>query len=279
MKAIATGTLFGRVPCYVLEDGRRVISQSGLLAEIRKNPEKSCSHEPETRTTSLSQFLERLPPEFTAFLARTENSPIEFTSQDGRGEAILGYSAKCFVDVCRAYQSAFLADKLHRKQIALARNAMAILSSLATVGIEALIDEATGYQKVRSESALELRMAKLLRLEAGRWEKCFPQSLVRALAPLYGIAYVSGSYPKALHRPFGDIYDIILGPDAAAEMRRRNVNPDALCHHQYLQSEAHRGVSFDLEIAEAIARTSGSRKDFWRRMRTHFNRIPLQLSF
>ena len=44
----------------------------------------------------------------------------------------------------------------------------------ATIGIIALVDEATGYQSIRARNALEKSLEKFIRNELGKWAKMFP---------------------------------------------------------------------------------------------------------
>lgn len=166
-KAEATGVLkFGdvRVDCYVLDDGRRVISQRGVVRALTGGAAEQ---------TSLGRFLDRLPNRF-AHLAAPPSC--EFIMPNG-GIAH-GREAKWFVEMCNAYVDAFFAGQLHPSQSHLAAQARAVLSACATVGIEALIDEATGYQYVREQSYLSSLFERMLREQAGSWQKTWRDDVV-----------------------------------------------------------------------------------------------------
>lgn len=265
-KAVASGRLhFGSndVECYVLEDGRRVISQRGILAGIGA-----------AKKGDLGRLISRLPERFCDLGAPPT---IDFVLQDGRTEAI-GRDRMFFVQLCDAYAEAWAAGELHPKQEPIAKVAMAIIRALAHVGIDALIDEATGYQQVRANDYLRRLFEHSLRAEAGKWELQFPDSVARALAPLWRVAYTTGSHPKALHRVYGQIYDMVLGKDVADEMRERNRATRATTnHHQWLQPPAKGMLSDDLRTVEMLAMQSGSKREFWARMRSHYRKEPLQL--
>ncbi len=266
VKAVASGTLNlgGReVDCYVLEDGRRVLSQRGILAGIGA-----------AKKGDLARLISRLPERFNELGAPPT---VEFVLQDGCTAAI-GRDRMFFVKLCDAYTEAWAAGELHPKQEAIAKVAMAIIRSLAHVGIDALIDEATGYQRVRANDYLQRLFEHTFRAEAGKWELQFPESVPRALAPLWGVAYVSGPHPKELHRVYGQIYDMVLGKDVADEMRARNRDTKGSTnHHQWLQDSAKGLLSDDIRLITFIASQCGSKAEFWRRMRHHYCREPLQL--
>lgn len=58
--------------------------------------------------------------------------------------------------MCEVYLSARRADDLVSSQEKLAYQAEVLLSALAQVGIDALVDEATGYQYDRKHDAFSL---------------------------------------------------------------------------------------------------------------------------
>ena len=140
-----------------------------------------------------------------------------------------------------------------------------------------MVEEACGIAHSPAEKALEKRFNAYLRLEAMGWEPTFPVSLVEAMCPLYGIQYASGtSYPKALHGPFGLIYDYILTRDVSGEMRRRNTDPEKLNHHQLLTDPARRMLATELAKVEVVASQASNRDEFWARIRNIYLGEPMQ---
>jgi hypothetical protein len=265
---IATGVLFdGAAECYVLDDGRRVISQRGILRALRGSGNGGGPG-----NADLARFLGRIPERFRHFEAVPE---IEFDSPTGVAN---GREGRFLTDLCRAYAEAFAAGALHHTQARIASNAVRVLSAIASVGIEALIDEATGYQANRPRDYLARRLDRYLRTDPAAWERTFPPELVRALAPLYGLAYATGAYPLALRSAFGFIYDVVLGSEVAAELRRRNPDPRfGSNHHQFLRADVRRLVADDLRIIQVLAEQSASWSEFRARMLAHYRGAPLQL--
>lgn len=270
-RALVQGTIFEElgtpVDCYVLEGGRRVISQRGVLRALQG---KSGGGE----GAVLGRFLARLPKRFEHLAVVAE---IEFSLPSG-GTAT-GREAQFLVDLCDAYADAFLAGELHHTQERLAKGAISLIRSFAKIGLEAIIDEATGYQRSRAERELAKRFNAYLRDDVGRWEMRFPPTLVVALAPLYGLSYVTGSYPRGLQTPFAMIYNMVFGREVADEMRRRNPNPDAVCHHQVLKDPGHHMLTDELAVVTLLAKQSRTKAEFWRRMRNHYLGEPFQFSF
>lgn len=271
IKAVASGVLNlgGReVDCYVLEDGRRVLSQRGIMAGIT-------GAKGGAKNGNLTRLVSRLPEKHRALAL---GPSIEFVLPGDTGIVAIGRDRMFFVQLCDAYAESWVAGELHPKQEAIAKVAMAIIRALAHVGIDALIDEATGYQQHRANDYLRRLFEHSLREEAGKWELQFPESVPRALAPLWGVAYVSGPHPKELHRVYGQIYDMVLGKEVADEMRARNLDSKASTnHHQWLHDSARGLLSDDIRLITFLASQCGSKAEFWRRMRHHYCREPLQL--
>jgi hypothetical protein len=96
------------------------------------------------------------------------------------------YEAEVLVDVCKAVDSLARRGGLTKAQEPMARQARAIINPLAKVGIDALIDEATGYQTERSPDALRLLVNAYIQKEKREWEKEFPDDFYLALNMVYG---------------------------------------------------------------------------------------------
>lgn len=155
------------VPCYVLENGKRVISRSGALRSIAATEE--------TRTGGdLEKYLVPLGFEFKN---RAVNEMIEFTLP-GVSKRTAGVTADFFLEICKAYVVARDTGQLTtERQISIAIRANVFILACAGVGLTALIDEATGYQYIREENALQTKLALFLESEMRAWDKTFPDEL------------------------------------------------------------------------------------------------------
>ncbi len=154
-----------------------------------------------------------------------------------------------------------------------------MISALAKIGLDELIDEACGYRRTPEERSRAQRFAAYFTRDATKWEERFSPALVRALAPLYGVKYLSGSYPRCLWGPFGAIYDMVFGTEVAVELRRRNPKHGTYNHHQFLRPGAATGLRNELEVVKVLAEQSRTKEEFWARMRSHYNGVPLQMGF
>jgi len=68
----------------------------------------------------------------------------------------------------------------------LAAQAKILLKAFAKVGVTALIDEATGFQQIRSPDALRILVQQYIEEERREWEKQFPDEYYDELNRIYG---------------------------------------------------------------------------------------------
>lgn len=86
-----------------------------------------------------------------------------------------GIPARALPLLCDSWLRAREAGGLTLKnQLASAAKAEVLIRALAQTAIEALVDEATGFQAVRPQNALQQYLEKLIRKELAAWSKKFP---------------------------------------------------------------------------------------------------------
>ena len=148
-----------KLPCYVLEDGTRILSTRGMQEALKMVDENS-KHSPGGRLVeNLSQ--KSLHPFISKEKRLVGFEPI--ICYDGNKE-IHGYEATVLVDICNVYIEARKHLKLSSRQKIIADQCGIILGAFAKVGIYALIDEATGYQYERERDELQKQLQKILGL-------------------------------------------------------------------------------------------------------------------
>lgn len=164
--------------CYVLEDGRRVLSQRGISKSLGKS---------KTGGTNLAKFLSDKRDELfiPEDLIAITNSPILFIPPHG-GNPAFGYSATILVDICDAVLTARKNGTLTRRNMKLADNCEILTRAFARVGITALIDEATGYIRDKKKNEYIELFKQFVADEAREWQKEFPEPFFNMIYKIYG---------------------------------------------------------------------------------------------
>lgn len=224
------------IPCYVLEDGTRVLTQTGILS-VMELPDRGGTQ----GRTRLARFFDGKA--FTRYiseeLAESTNRPILFRTTSGTNA--YGFPAELLVHLCETILQARdkgLSDRYSRVVL----QADVIMRGLAHTGIVALVDEATGYQRDRPRDALAKIFEAFVSKEIQRWMKRFPAEFYENLFRLRGIPY---SVEQGQKRPgyFGHLTnDLVykrLAPGILDELQRVNpVDPEKgtrkSTHHQRL---------------------------------------------
>jgi len=226
------------IPCYVLSDETRVVTQSGMLAGLDQAQRGLV---PVGGVAKMPRFAatQALNPFISEDLEYRLTNPIVFQPPGG-GRAAYGYPATVLVDICEAVLDARNANALSYKQIPLAERCELLLRGFAKVGIIALVDEATGYQAIRDRKALQDILDKYLLAERAKWAKRFPDSFYKGIFRLRGWQWqgMKVNRPQVVGHYTNDIVWDRLAPGVRKELEKLNPK-DATGnrrskHHQYL---------------------------------------------
>lgn len=208
------------IPCYVLEDETRVLSQRGLVLGGLGITYGSRSGGGADR---LANFLQGkgispfVPNELLALIAE----PIKFRHSGGGGIAY-GYPATILADICDVVLSARKAGALQKQQVHIADRCEILVRGFARVGIIALVDEATGYQYDRTRNSLARILEAFVAKELQPWVKTFPDDYYAGLFRLRGLDYSADSVKRPQY--FGTLTnDIVykrLAPGVLNELKK-----------------------------------------------------------
>ena len=160
------------IPCYVLSDESRVLSQQGFLASIGRARKAKGGHGARGVDNPTSFLAARNLRPFIPDALRESTTPIPF--QPSQEALVYGYLATGLPQVCEVYLKARDAGALLPSQQHIAERAEILIRGLAQVGIIALVDEATGYQRVREERALATILERFISKELQPWTRTFP---------------------------------------------------------------------------------------------------------
>lgn len=176
-----------QIPCAVLEGGKRVLTQSGVMVALGR-ARQAKGRQYYDADVNLPAFLtaKNLKPFIPQELYVT-SSQLDFRTLKG-GRAF-GYPAELLPLVCGVFIDAKNKDVLKKSQEQIAEQAMVMLRGLAHVGIIALVDEATGFQYDRPRRELEEQLKKFLSDSLRRWAKTFPADYFKHLCRLRGVEF------------------------------------------------------------------------------------------
>lgn len=222
------------IPCFVLEDGTRVLSQRGVAKAMGFSEGGD----------RLGKFVSSrgIKPYINNELLPALNSPIRFINPSGGGIAH-GYPATLLPDICDAVLDARKRSVLNEFQKQIADQCEILVRGFARVGIIALVDEATGYQKDRARDALAKILEAFVAKELQPYVKKFPAEFYEQMFRLRGLPFDTGSIKRPPY--FGHLTnDVIyrrLAPGVWKELKskvKKNSDGRATQHlHRHLTPE------------------------------------------
>lgn len=200
----------------VTSNGTRLLTSRAFMNALGRPWKGSYRH------TELPNFIaaKNLEP-FVSDELRKALPPIEFLNT--RGQRTQGYKADLLPLVCEVYLEARKEGSvLTSSQERVANQAEMLVRGLAWVGIIALVDEATGYQRDRAKDALSKILEKFIAKELQPWVKTFPDEFYNELFRLRGLNYPQDSVKRPQY--FGHLTnDIIykrLAPKVLEEIKK-----------------------------------------------------------
>ena len=234
------------LPCAVLDDGTRVLSQRGLYRALGTgvpgiSGQRRLSDWKGPAFLAAKNLIPFVPEELTT--TATAQIPYWHPGPQGGRIQALGIRAELIPKICDVWLKARDAGVLHYKQASIAKNADLLMRGLAHVGIIALIDEATGYQHDRSSRALAEILERFIGRELAAWAKTFPDDFYKEMFRLRDIH--ADRFDRKRPSYFGHLTnDVVykrLAPGVLAELRRKNppneVGRRAAHHHRWLTRE------------------------------------------
>ena len=220
------------IPCAVLEDGTRVLSETGVTNAILHSRSGASKKKKSIQKggAPLPVFLapETLKPFISDDLRVGAHS---ITYLDGK-RIVHGYNAVVLPSVCDVWLKAREAGALLPSQLDKAQNAEVLMRALAKVGIIALIDEATGYQEDRERNELARLLKFFVAEELVPWAKTFPDEFYLEMFKLMGWTYKGN--PKSAY--VGKLTNFLIYdrlPSAVVEELKKKNPKDANGRRKY----------------------------------------------
>lgn len=232
-----------QLDCVVLDNGARILTATSVFTAFGR-ARKGMNSRLEIDGTKLPPFLaaKNLEP-FINQIVIDRTKQVKYL--DGKQEKT-GYVATLLPAMCEVYLSARrnsgMASALVASQEKLAEQSEILLSALAHVGIDALVDEATGYQLDRKHDALRILLSKYIAEGLQRWILTFPDSFFVELDRLYGNEKTTSRNRPQYYGRFINkyIYDPIEHGYVKEKLNELNIGEDGkrkARFHQWLSSD------------------------------------------
>jgi P63C domain len=246
------------ISCAVLPNGKRIVTQGTFLTSLGRSRSPKAGTGVLSTVDGLPYFLqaEVLKP-FISDALMESTTPIFYRTKGG-GKGV-GYDATLLPQVAEVYlkfRDGCLTEegKVPKQFAHIVAAADTLMRGLANVGIIALVDEATGYQRDRARDALEKILEEFIAKELRPWVPTFPDAYYACLFKLRGLQYPRDTVKKPQY--FGHITnDIIykrLAPAVLEELKKATPRDDKGRHKHQL----HRRLTEDVghpKLREHIA--------------------------
>ncbi|MCD6217924.1 P63C domain-containing protein [bacterium] len=162
------------IPCYVLEDGTRVLSVKGMQAALSLGQSNGAAFMNLIGQKNIKPFINE-------HLARTLSNPIRFIRPGHGGRPALSYEATVLADICNSLLKAGKEGQLTLSQQRIADHCEMLSRAFTNDGLIALIDKITGYQEVRHRDLLQEIIKKYITKDLMKWQKRFPDEFYRQI--------------------------------------------------------------------------------------------------
>ncbi|OPH83175.1 P63C domain-containing protein [Nitrobacter vulgaris] len=177
------------IECYVLEDGERVL----LYSDIQSAMGFASGGSMVAGKNRLELFASRnrIAQNIPRHIQLKLESPIEIKKPSGAKAYAL--PAEVLPALCEAVVAAARMGVLQEQQLFIAHQCEVLLSGLSRVGIIALVDEATGYQRYREEQALQKILDAYILPEHRPWMKAVPVEFFQEMFRVFGWQHKAGN--------------------------------------------------------------------------------------
>ena len=212
--------------------------------------------------------------------------PFRLLEVEGLERAVKGLPADLMIEVCQGFVAALQASfdpnsqypRMTDRQRQMAIKASMFLSACAKVGLEALIDEATGYQYERAEDALRVKLRAFIADELRAWEKTFPDELWVEFGRLTGWKGSLHSRPKWWGRLIIEMIYNTLDPDVANYLRENKPPPGVHWHRQLTDNIGVRALVSRCYEVVGMAKDCTNMRELRDKVARHYGREMVQFT-
>lgn len=244
-RATHTGVLIiagQEIQCDVLNDGRRILRQKTFLQAMGKGkPSGEDMKRGVMQNLPLFVTANNLTPYLDEEI-RVASAPVIYRGIDGR--KLTGYNATILPEACKVYVRAdddgVIKDPGQKRIASVCRS---MIYGLASVGIIAMVDDATGYVYERERNELQKILEKYIAKDLMPWTKKFPDEFFEQAYKLHGWSWpkFNKNHPQCLGNFINKyVYECLpeIVREELAKLNPKNENGNrSRRHHQFLSEE------------------------------------------
>jgi len=198
------------LPCAVLSDGTRVLTETDFMAGMGmyRSGALSVRREQGDGGAQVPLYLafKNLIPYINMHLGDMHQLVLKYKTE--RGSIAHGIRADMIPKICDVWLDAQEDGVLGDRQEQIAAKAKLLMRALAHVGIIALVDEATGFQRDRAANALAEILERYIAKELQPWVKTFPDEFYEELFRLRGLQFPADKVKRPQY--FGHLTNDII---------------------------------------------------------------------
>jgi len=255
------------IDCYVLEDGTRVLSSGSTTKAIANVERGSLQDYVGQKTLNPYIDIEKILQEVVKFA-------IPGTQWPG-----LGITTEHFELICRGYvQALYEGAPLTDRQREIAIRCAVLTAGLTRTGLDALVDEATGYQYERAEDALQVKLRAFIADELRDWEKTFPDELWVEFGRLTKWKGALHSRPKWWGKLVIELIYDTLDPDVAEYLKANKPKAGIHWHRQLTENLGVRQLVSRCYEVIGMAKTCDDIHELKQRVAQHYGKKPVQFT-
>ncbi|WP_255011843.1 P63C domain-containing protein [Roseovarius sp. M141] len=213
------------IDCYVLPDGTRLLASSSAAMAISEVDRANLKDYAGQKALNPFIDIEKILKETRKF------------SIPGTQWPAAGITTEHFELICRGYvQALYEGAALTDRQREIAIRCAVLTAGLTRIGLDALVDEATGYQYEREEDALQIKLRAFIAEELRAWEKTFPDELWEEFGRLTDWKGSLHNRPKYWGKLVIELIYDTLDPDVAKYLRENRPAPGVRWHQNLTEN-------------------------------------------
>lgn len=244
----------------VLENKQRIITSAAVFKALDRPARGNA------RLINIPTFMDakNLQPYINQDLYNVINK-VQYLNLNGKIQE--GYDALIIPLVSDLYLKTRDADKLLKSQEDTAKKAEILVRSLAKVGIVALVDEATGYEKDKAKNELAKILEAFVAKELQPWLKTFPEDFYKHIFRIYNIPYPPEKVnfrPSFIGGLTNDVVYARLAPELLPELKKEasKLKRKARLHQLLTLDVGHPKLREHLASLITLLKLSNSPTDF-----------------